>query len=369
MNARLSIAAWGFESPTAAQRPCHGGVGRLVAAVLAVGAVVWTYPVGAQAPGGPPPERIMQFLDRNRNNQLDPEELQRMPPPLRDAFGRFGLNGSRPISLAELQRVLPRVWEEMRRQREEREREYRRDGRDRDDDRDDGRREYDRDGRGSDRSSGRRSAPPQRPRFQPRKREPVTYALPEQWQPLDKNGDNQLGLYEMPRDRWSEFRKLDLNGDGFATPAEIIYVQKKESAQAAAATNTGSGTGSAVSRTTPTTAGSQSPGRTPSGDVVRTRGPFGRPGDGPPGGGSRRFGRRGGGGFGRRDGGAGGPSEQYARYVFQVLDRNRDGALDAEEWQRSQRTRQSFERAGVTVSFPMNFDVFWQRYQQVGGTR
>lgn len=356
-------------------------VAGLLACLLAVLSGLTASRVLAQGPGGPPVERILQFMDRNRNNQLDPEELQRMPPPLRDAFARFGLNGSRPVGLQELQQVLPRVWEEMRREREERERRFRDGDGGRAFDRDE-RRYYRDDRRFEDRRSGDRGDPrsarqPQRPRFEPRKREPITAILPAEWQPLDRNGDNQIALYEMPRERWSAFRQVDLNNDGFATPAEILYLQaKQKSAEANGGTRSDAAPSSAA-RTTPASFGGPSrpvaAGATAAlpGSSVPPGGRFARPGAGA--GPGARAGRFGGGAFGRRDRGGpqsgSGPSEQYARYVFQVLDRNRDGSIDAEEWQRSQRTRQAFERGGVNVSFPMNFDTFWQQYQKVGSGR
>jgi len=45
--------------------------------------------------------------------------------------------------------------------------------------------------------------------------------LPKEYEVRDKNGDGQIGLYEWDRSKYSEFVKLDKNGDGFLTPQEL----------------------------------------------------------------------------------------------------------------------------------------------------
>jgi hypothetical protein len=45
--------------------------------------------------------------------------------------------------------------------------------------------------------------------------------LPKEYEARDKNGDGQIGLYEWDRSKYSEFAKLDKNGDGFLTPSEL----------------------------------------------------------------------------------------------------------------------------------------------------
>ena len=53
-------------------------------------------------------------------------------------------------------------------------------------------------------------------------------ALPDWFQKLDKDADGQLGVYEWPIERTKELRKLDANGDGLLTPAEVGVSKAKE---------------------------------------------------------------------------------------------------------------------------------------------
>ena len=59
-------------------------------------------------------------------------------------------------------------------------------------------------------------------RFTPGKRERITVDLPAQYVQIDANGDGQLGLYEWPRNGWSQFMTLDANNDGLLTPRELL---------------------------------------------------------------------------------------------------------------------------------------------------
>ncbi len=51
--------------------------------------------------------------------------------------------------------------------------------------------------------------------------------LPEKYRSLDQDKDGQLGVYEWPKDRISELKKLDRNNDGFLTPSELGGADQK----------------------------------------------------------------------------------------------------------------------------------------------
>ena len=70
-----------------------------------------------------------------------------------------------------------------------------------------------------------------------------TSPLPKDYQPFDKNGDGQIGLYEWDRARYAEFKKLDKNRDGFLTPQELNVKAVVPVAVAGATTGTPATTG------------------------------------------------------------------------------------------------------------------------------
>ena len=51
-----------------------------------------------------------------------------------------------------------------------------------------------------------------------------------------------------------------------------------------------------------------------------------------------------------------------ASFVFRSLDRNKDGSLTQEEWERSQSTRRDFEKKNVTPTLPANLEQFGALY-------
>ena len=56
----------------------------------------------------------------------------------------------------------------------------------------------------------------------------ITLDLPSEFVELDTDQDNQIGLYEWPREKRAEFKKLDVNQDGFVTPREIQFLKQSE---------------------------------------------------------------------------------------------------------------------------------------------
>lgn len=57
--------------------------------------------------------------------------------------------------------------------------------------------------------------------------------------------------------------------------------------------------------------------------------------------------------------------EETARATFRNLDRNSDGQLTAEEWQRSRNTRVKFEQHKITLEFPAKVEGFVKRYVEM----
>jgi len=355
----------------------------LLSCSIFAGSTAWS-----QGPGGPPgggpgggfggrggggfnPEDFFNRLDRNGNGQLDPDELQNSP--MRRMFEAGGRDLSKPITKQEFTELQNQMMQRFRggmsgrgggpggpggpgmgppaeganpsapaspggnaeTNTEERGRRGRgRRGERGGDERSGGEGDATRGGAPASPAPAT-NAPPAKPSGKPgtssgtnRARTRFTVDLPEQYATRDANKDGQLGLYEWPKTDLATFKRLDLNGDGFITPQELERGNRRAgtaSPPATAATPVAAGTAPTTAPTTSTPANPAEPAKAAS-----------TPKPGPP--------------------------ANPAETAFNLLDRDKDGSLTEEEWQRSLTTKSRFERAGVTVSFPLSKADFVRQY-------
>lgn len=266
-----------------------------------------------------PPDKVFQYFDRNRNGKLDGEDYGRMPDNMKQAVRAARLDLRKGIDYQTFLKAWPTMQGEMRAQRD-------RDASRGDSRRDDRREEY------------RRPEPPkvEKPKTRrPPKRKPrprLTVDLPTKFSEVDRNGDGQIGLYEWDRAKFKEFFALDQNNDGFLTPRELTSGNP--------VTPTPRTTLASTSRTS--SPASSQPAEAPK----ATEAPI-TPVEFDP---ESSDGRR-------------------ASFVFRSLDRDKDGTLTEEEWQRSQSTRRDFESKNVKPPLPAKLEQFAGLYIAVRRAR
>lgn len=255
--------------------------------------------------------RIAGYFDKNKDGRLDSGELQSMPSSFRDRFASGGIDMSRGISVADFGK---KASEAIKQRMEQRERERGGDDRDRD-------RGRDRDSR--DRNSQRQTVKTSKPIFKLSEREKVRATLPDEYVDGDADKDGQIALFEWAAWKRSDmfaFFELDENADGFLTPRELMeersylergVVQKKQRLTIVG----GSSSAGVASRVR--VAGQSSSSRSSS-NTKRSAEQV------------------------DRDKGRG-------EYYFNALDRDRDGKVSSEEWERSRIVRGMFERAKLPI--------------------
>lgn len=232
-------------------------------------------PPGGFGGGAPDPGRFFGFMDRNQDGNIDAEEFERLPPPLRDRLQQSGLSADSPISRDAFSGAMQKAMEQ---------------------------RQQERDGGRSDRGDGSRSSTSG---AQVPKSLPFIRDLPEKYRTLDKNGDRQIGMYEWERGNLAEFRKFDLNNDGFLTPPELTFALAAKPSQGISAAALSIGVGLL------------SP---PAEEDAALR--------------------------------------EDARETFGRMDNDASGGLDADEWGRSLKVRPLIEQAGIKVAFPIRESQF-----------
>ena len=144
-------------------------------------------------------------------------------------------------------------------------------------------------------------------------------ALPEAQRGLDQNGDGQIALSEWVDKKTSEFLAVDANGDGFLSPRELGASPPSTSSSRASS-------GSSKLKVVGTSGGSRSSG---SSSTVRPE------------------------------------IASRAGYIFNALDKDKNGTLSKDEWKQSRSTRESFKRSGVKIEKDVKIEEFQQLYQQV----
>jgi hypothetical protein len=170
----------------------------------------------------------------------------------------------------------------------------------------------------SERKDSRSTASTAKPRT------PINVKLPDQYRSRDTDGDGQIGFYEWPRSDFAGFRRLDLNGDGYLTPKELLR-GPGPSAMPRTESNSQASAAPVVATSSTGASGPSASGSAPTGD------------NGP---------------------------KNPAETAFKLLDKNKDGSISEEEWKKSLSTGPAIAKAGITVSLPLSRNEFFRLYPQ-----
>jgi Ca2+-binding EF-hand superfamily protein len=171
----------------------------------------------------------------------------------------------------------------------------------------------------------------------------VREALQTEYVPGDTDKDGQVAFYEWRawkgRGQSAQFFQLDLNRDGFLTASEIRRGKEMPAIDQSLAGQSSPATGSRA-----TDGDAASNGRSPMGSASRPA-VAASPVDNTPIDESN-------------------PSVRRYRSYFKLLDRDGNGTVDLQEWERGENTRKKFTSAGIEI-VAMDADTFIRQFMKV----
>ena len=174
----------------------------------------------------------------------------------------------------------------------------------------------------------------------------VTVDLQENLLDRDHNKDGQISLHEWNRKAYAEFMQLDRNGDFVLTPKEIAIALKNgvtisDAGKKAAPSGSVAAAASKSSSTkTVSTPSKTSTSAKPSGAPLNIAEEYGP---------NTKAGR-------------------MARFMFKLVDKDKDTKISAVEWERSSSSK-TFKKLGIELQIPATVDQYIAAYAKWKGKR